>query len=652
MAVRTPVAPSIPWSKPLVEPLIDPSAYIHSFSNLVGDVRVGAGVMIAPGTSIRADEGSPFVIGEGTTIQNGVLIHGLDQGCVLGDDHQDYSVWIGQKVCLAHLALIHGPVYIGDRTFIGFRTTVFNARLGADCIVMMHALIQNVEIPSGRFIPSGSVITTQQQADQLPLVQDGDRQLAQQISNLNLVAVPDSTTCAVRPSIAPVGCPTDGSSGVNETNYINSVEKTMSVNAEIRNQIRALLAQGYAISGEHATERRFKTKSWMNCGVADGFREDQILGTVEQWLQDYAGEYVRLIGIDTQAKRRAVEVIIQRPGDAVGSPSRTTTITHTSGSAVHESRHGGSVLKTDATSQIRSLLRQGCKIGLEHASPRRFKTNSWLTGGMIDTPRENEAIQRLTAFLAEHPSEYIRIVGIDPVAKRRVAEVVVSRPGADGAITPSPNSSNSYRSSSHQGGVTNSAGLSSDAVAQVRSLLAQGCGLAIEYADKRRFRAKSWTSGAAITATRESDVLAALETAVADHDGEYVRLIGIDRNAKRRVLETIIQRPGEIKIEANRSLASSNSNGSGAPASLDSAVVNQVRSLLSQGCKIGTEHTDKRRFRAKSWQSCAPIASNRESEVLRALEDCLAEHKGEYVRLLGIDTTAKRRVVETIIQRP
>ncbi|MFM7578091.1 MAG: ribulose bisphosphate carboxylase small subunit, partial [Microcystaceae cyanobacterium] len=81
-------------------------------------------------------------------------------------------------------------------------------------------------------------------------------------------------------------------------------------------------------------------------------------------------------------------------------------------------------------------------------------------------------------------------------------------------------------------------------------------------------------------------------------------------------------------------------------------VVNQVRALLAQGLKIGTEHTDARRFRAKSWQSCAPITSNREGEVLRSLEACLAEHQGEYVRLLGIDAAAKRRVVETIIQRP
>ncbi|MGB5768599.1 MAG: ribulose bisphosphate carboxylase small subunit, partial [Crocosphaera sp.] len=80
--------------------------------------------------------------------------------------------------------------------------------------------------------------------------------------------------------------------------------------------------------------------------------------------------------------------------------------------------------------------------------------------------------------------------------------------------------------------------------------------------------------------------------------------------------------------------------------------VAQVRSLLNQGYKIGTEHANKRRFRTKSWQSCSPIDSNRENDVIAALEGCLAEHQGEYIRLIGIDPQAKRRVLETIIQRP
>ena len=153
MAVRTKAAPQTPWSNDLATPKVDESAYVHSFSRLIGDVRVGANVFIAPGSSIRADEGTPFYIGENSNIQDGVVIHGLEQGRVVGDDNKKYSVWIGKNTCITHMALIHGPAYVGDECFIGFRSTVFNAKVGAGCIIMMHALIQDVEIPPGKYVP-------------------------------------------------------------------------------------------------------------------------------------------------------------------------------------------------------------------------------------------------------------------------------------------------------------------------------------------------------------------------------------------------------------------------------------------------------------------------------------------------------------------
>jgi len=633
-----------PWSKNLAEPQIAESAYIHSFANLVGDVRVGAGAVIGPGTSIRADEGSPFWIGQQAQVQDGVLIHGSAKGRILGDDDQDYSVWIGQSCCLSHLALIHGPAYLGDGVFVGFRSTILNARIGAGAVVMMHCLIQDVEIPPGKLVPSGSVITQQQQADCLPDVQPRDLAVVTTISNLKPALEPPRQILASSPEPE-----------LTQTHYINSVQP-MSISAEIRNQVRSLLSQGYSIGGEHANERRFKTKSWTSCGIAEGFREDQILANIENWLQDYAGEYIRLIGIDTQAKRRVVEMIIQRPGETPGTPSRTTTTSRSSVRPVSGTAVG---VKADVAAQVRVLLNQGYKIGLEHANSRRFKTSSWLSGGTLDTVREAEAIQKLEAFIAEHPGEYVRIIGIDPVAKRRVAEVVVNRPDGNGnshssATTANPSSYN----------VASSGGLSAEVVAQVRSLLAQGLTISTEHADPRRFKAKSWHTCPAITATRDADVIAALERCCADHAGEYVRLIGVDRQAKRRVVETIIQRPegatpnnGSSRtplaaLNAAPVASASNVYSAQGSAGLDTEVINQVRALLSQGYKIGTEHTDKRRFKAKSWQSCAPIDSNREGEVLRALEACLADHSGEYVRLLAIDTQAKRRVLETIIQRP
>ncbi|MEQ8961191.1 MAG: carbon dioxide-concentrating mechanism protein CcmM, partial [Coleofasciculus sp. C2-GNP5-27] len=126
----------------MAEPKIHESAYVHSFSNIIGDVIIAENVLISPGTSIRADEGGPFYIAAGSNIQDGVVIHGLEDGRVMGDDKKAYSVWIGQNTSITHLCLIHGPAYIGDDCFIGFRSTVFNARIGHGCIIMMHALVQ------------------------------------------------------------------------------------------------------------------------------------------------------------------------------------------------------------------------------------------------------------------------------------------------------------------------------------------------------------------------------------------------------------------------------------------------------------------------------------------------------------------------------
>jgi carbon dioxide concentrating mechanism protein CcmM len=168
-------APPTPWSQQLVEPAIDSSVYIHPLTNVIGDVRIGTQVHIAPGVSIRADEGMPFYIGANVNIQDGVVIHGLEQGRVTGDDGEPYSVWISDNASITHMALIHGPAYVGKGCFIGFRSTVFNARVGDGCIVMSHALIENVEIPVGKYVASGSVVIHQQQADRLysPLLKNG-----------------------------------------------------------------------------------------------------------------------------------------------------------------------------------------------------------------------------------------------------------------------------------------------------------------------------------------------------------------------------------------------------------------------------------------------------------------------------------------------
>jgi carbon dioxide concentrating mechanism protein CcmM len=663
MVVRATAAPPTPWSKNLAEPQIDESAYVHSFSNVIGEVKVSANVLIAPGSSIRADEGTPFYIGEGTNIQEGVVIHGLEKGRVVGDDGQEYSVWIGRQTCITHMALIHGPAYVGDRCFIGFRSTVFNARVGHGCIVMMHALIQDVEIPPGKYVPSGAIITSQQQADRLPDVQESDRAFASHVVAIN-EALRMGYQCAENAAcINPIREQLERSiQGANETNYTNSVE-TMGLNSQIAEQVRSLLAQGYTIGAEHADKRRFKTSSWLSCGSISGQRADQVLRELETYLSDYQGEYVRLIGIDPRAKKRVAETVIQRPGDTPGEPSRPTTAASASrpASAASATVTKGNGIGSEVVTQIRSLLNQGYKIATEYANQRRFKTSSWQTGGTIEAKRETDVIKALEAIVAEHPGEYVRLLGIDPVGKRRVLEMIVQRPGE----TPSFSTNGAVASPQHStvarsGASASSGSLSAETVSQVRSLLHQGYKIGTEHADKRRFKTSSWQSCAPISSNRESEVIDALAACLAEHRGEYVRLLGIDPKGKRRVFEAVIQRPDDS--HANGASATSHHGVSySSPSSASAAVssgrlsaetIAQVRSLLAQGYKIGTEHADKRRFKTSSWQSCSPVESNREADVVAALEDCLISHQGEYVRLIGIDPRAKRRVLESVIQRP
>ena len=265
MPDRQAAAPYTPWSGSRLEPTIDKGAYVDKLCRIIGDVKVGANVLVAPGTSIRADEGTPFHIGSGTNIQDGVVIHGLEQGRVKGDDGQDYSVWIGNNASITHKALIHGPCYIGDDCFIGFRSTVFNARIGKGCIVMLHALIQDVEIPEGKYIPSGSIITNQQQANRLPDVQSEDLEFSHHVVGINQslrrgYLCGESKSCANKNSNEQER----GQNSMNNGGYNNSFSSS-TLSPEAIALVEGLLDQGYKIGTEHADQRHFRVSSWSSC---------------------------------------------------------------------------------------------------------------------------------------------------------------------------------------------------------------------------------------------------------------------------------------------------------------------------------------------------------------------------------------------------
>lgn len=111
-------------------------------AQVIGDVRLGEDVGVWFGAVLRGDN-DPIIIGAGTNIQDGVMVH-TDPG---------KGVTIGEGCTIGHHAIIHGCT-IGNNSLVGMGSTVLNgARIGDNCLVGANALITE-----GKIFPDNSLI--------------------------------------------------------------------------------------------------------------------------------------------------------------------------------------------------------------------------------------------------------------------------------------------------------------------------------------------------------------------------------------------------------------------------------------------------------------------------------------------------------------
>jgi carbonic anhydrase/acetyltransferase-like protein (isoleucine patch superfamily) len=159
-------------------PDIDDSAFIHPLAAVIGNVIIGKKVMVSPFASVRGDEGQPLFVGGESNIQDGVVIRALETDNQTGKnlievDNKKYAVYVGKGVSLTHQSQVHGPVYVGGGTFVGMQSLILKTRIGKNCVVEPKCLLMGVEIKDGRYVPAGSVIKSQEDADKLPEITDG-----------------------------------------------------------------------------------------------------------------------------------------------------------------------------------------------------------------------------------------------------------------------------------------------------------------------------------------------------------------------------------------------------------------------------------------------------------------------------------------------
>ena len=67
-------------------------------------------------------------------------------------DGRKYSVYVGERVSLAHQSQVHGPVKIGNDTFVGMQSLIFRSELGI-MVVEPGTKAIRASVPSHRYVP-------------------------------------------------------------------------------------------------------------------------------------------------------------------------------------------------------------------------------------------------------------------------------------------------------------------------------------------------------------------------------------------------------------------------------------------------------------------------------------------------------------------
>lgn len=120
-------------------PRIHPTAFVSETAYVIGDVDIGEGSSIWPGTVIRADVG-PIHIGKFTNIQDNSVVH------------TDSEATIGDYVTLGHAVVCHARK-IGNHVLIGNKAVLNDpAEIGDNCIVGAASLVlEGFIVPSNSF---------------------------------------------------------------------------------------------------------------------------------------------------------------------------------------------------------------------------------------------------------------------------------------------------------------------------------------------------------------------------------------------------------------------------------------------------------------------------------------------------------------------
>jgi carbonic anhydrase/acetyltransferase-like protein (isoleucine patch superfamily) len=154
-------------------PWVHPTAFIAPTATLIGDVRVEAHASVWFGCTLRGDV-APIVIGEGSNVQDGTVIHCASQQL----NGQARGTVVGRNVTIGHMALLHACT-IEDEALVGMKACVMDAATVAE----------------RSMLAAGSLLAPHKQTETETLYKGNPAKLARPLTPQELVYLAHSASC-------------------------------------------------------------------------------------------------------------------------------------------------------------------------------------------------------------------------------------------------------------------------------------------------------------------------------------------------------------------------------------------------------------------------------------------------------------------------
>ncbi len=113
-------------------PVVDKTAYVDDLAKVIGRVIISKNCAVFPGAVLRADD-DDVVIEEGAVVLDNVVI----------EAPKGFPVIVGKGSIISHGAIVHGA-HVGERAVVGIGAIMLEgSRLGCGSILGAGALLMN-----------------------------------------------------------------------------------------------------------------------------------------------------------------------------------------------------------------------------------------------------------------------------------------------------------------------------------------------------------------------------------------------------------------------------------------------------------------------------------------------------------------------------